>query len=183
MESRSPCTFIPAATMPGRWSRKPCWSRPAHSRLLLKLEQGSAGSEELPVGRDPTPAHFDQVDQLGGHHDAGDLGMNVDSPVSRSAGAVDRHREQLVATELEGFQHHGQPGTNLLRALCRDGDRLAVTGASDLEGRVGRKQRGQPVQLTFRAGGMEFFEELLDLEAIHASFPPSMERMSVPICW
>src|SRR5579859_6922303 len=96
------------------------------------------------------------------------------------ASALDHDHELAIPTELEGFEHHRQPRSDLPRPPDVNGNGLTVTGTGDPEARIAGKQATEAVELALDTGRVEIFQELFDLEALSHLGPPSTVRISVP---
>src|ERR1700760_634599 len=91
----------------------------ARSSRAMASQRGSSSTrgKEFRELDDALIPDFDYVDQLGGHGDAGNLGINIRAPVGDDAWRLGRETQQLVIRNAEHLDQHRQPGAKLGQAL------------------------------------------------------------------
>src|ERR1700733_8208126 len=134
---------------------------------------GSTRREEFGVAQDAVLAEFHEIDEFGRNGDAGDLGVNVGTPVRGGFGPLDDQREQGVVAEPKHLDHHGKPGPKFGEAGCPEGDGLVGTGADDFIPALIRKQPAQAGEIAADTRSMQLLNHAFRTDALRHCISPS----------
>src|SRR5215471_8595160 len=97
--------------------------------------------------------------------------MDVDPPVRGRAWYIHAERQDGVLREAEGFHQDRQPGADFGDTDGRDGNRLAVGGASNAQARLIRIQGTQALEISLEPGFAQLADQLFNLRAIGHRVP------------